>query len=375
MPRQVPSNLRVDVATACQLRCPTCPTALGEISRQLGGRFMSVENFRKLLSDHPEVNDVELSNWGEILLNPDLPAILEWAHSQGIRVHADNGVNFNHVKRETLEAIIKYQLYSITCSIDGCSNETYEQYRVRGNFDTVIRNIQTLNEIKARNNSPYPLLLWQFVVFSHNQHEIEMARELANSLNMRFYAKPSWDDLYTEEAFHPVIDKESVRLNSDFGVANREEYEQRNNQPFLQQKICSQLWLSPQINWDGRVLGCCVNFWGSFGNALDDGLAAALNSPSLEYARGMLLGKLPPKDGIPCTTCSFYTTIAERGQWLSRRYLLARRLELWLRRHTDINRLRLRQNLLALRSTLKRLASKSRALVQGAPPVDRSKSE
>ena len=45
------------------------------------------------------------------------------------------------------------------------------------------------------------------------------------------------------------------------------------------QEICHQLWDAPQINWDGKILGCCRNFWGDFGgNAFTEGLFQSVNS-------------------------------------------------------------------------------------------------
>lgn len=37
--------------------------------------------------------------------------------------------------------------------------------------------------------------------------------------------------------------------------------------------------MNPQINWDGKLLGCCLNFWGDFGgNAFEQGLERILTS-------------------------------------------------------------------------------------------------
>jgi len=77
-----------------------------------------------------------------------------------------------------------------------------------------------------------------------------------------------------------------------------------------------QLWKHPQINWDGKVLGCCRNFWGDFGgNAFRDGLTPSLNHEKMSYARDMLEGKKPARPDIPCTTCELYTRRAEVKQW------------------------------------------------------------
>ena len=57
---------------------------------------------------------------------------------------------------------------------------------------------------------------------------------------------------------------------------------------------------TPQINWDGKVLGCCVNHRGDFGgNAFRDGLTASVNTEQIQYARAMLLGHAPPRAAPP----------------------------------------------------------------------------
>jgi len=34
--------------------------------------------------------------------------------------------------------------------------------------------------------------------------------------------------------------------------------------------FCRMLWEEPQINWDGKILGCCCNYWKAFpGNAFN----------------------------------------------------------------------------------------------------------
>jgi hypothetical protein len=85
------------------------------------------------------------------------------------------------------------------------------------------------------------------------------------------------------------------------------------------QAICHELWDAPQINWDGKVLGCCRNFWGDFGgNAFRDGLLNSIHSDMIEYAKGMLLGINAARDGIPCTTCNIYQGMKAAGKWLQR---------------------------------------------------------
>jgi hypothetical protein len=81
-----------------------------------------------------------------------------------------------------------------------------------------------------------------------------------------------------------------------------------------------QLWENPQINWDGKNLGCCRNFWGDFGgNAFTDGLRACFNHEKMHYARAMLRGRKPPRDDVPCSTCEMYHSMRDRAAWIGRR--------------------------------------------------------
>jgi sulfatase maturation enzyme AslB (radical SAM superfamily) len=196
------------------------------------------------------------------------------------------------------------------CSIDGASAETYRVYRVRGDFDRVIANIATINRWKEKYRSPYPYLRWQFVVFRHNEHELSKARTMAEELGMRFFAKLSWTDTGA------LADAERVRREA--GAASRAEFEERFGRDYAQ-SICHQLWDRPQVNFDGKMLGCCRNFWGDFGsNAFTEGLAASVNSEKMTYARKMLRGDAASRADIPCATCEIYLGMQRRGKWLER---------------------------------------------------------
>ena len=308
-----PRSIRVDASSFCQLRCPSCPTTSRAIHPAVGSGFIRLEDFRKLVDANPWLEHVELSNFGEIFLNPNLVGILEHAYRRGVKVSAGNGVNLNTARPEALEAVVKFGVQFMTCSIDGASPETYRVYRVRGDFDRVIANIRTINAHKRAYGTELPRLAWQFVVFGHNEHELPVARQMAEELGMEFRPKLTWDD-----SFSPLRDPEFVRQQVGIGASTRQEYEQQNGQDYMA-AICHELWDMPAVNWDGKMLGCARNFWGDFGgNAFGDGLLAAINSDKMRYARDMLRGRRPARDDIPCTTCEIYLGMRRRDHWLHR---------------------------------------------------------
>jgi hypothetical protein len=290
--------IRLEASSACQLRCPSCPTTTGHTAKVVGKAVLRLADFVRLIDDNPWLGRIELSNYGEVFLNRDLLAIFRHAYERNVTLQIANGANLNHVRDDVLEGLVRYRIAKMTCSIDGVGQQTYGRYRVRGSYERVIANIRRINHFKETYGSEQPRLAWQFIAFGHNEHEIAAARELAAELGMNFFVKLNWDP-----EFSPVGDKETIRKASRTGTATRAEYREKHGSEYLD-ATCDQLWSSPQINWDGKVLGCCRNFWGDFGgNALSDGLQASLNSEKLSCARAMLEGSRAPRSDIPCTSC------------------------------------------------------------------------
>jgi MoaA/NifB/PqqE/SkfB family radical SAM enzyme len=256
------------------------------------------------------LQEIELSNYGEVFLNPDLLRMFEHAAARNVVLHIGNGANFNYVRPDVLEGLVKYRVRTLRCSIDGATEETYQKYRVRGRLAKVLENLQALNVWKKTYQSALPQLTWQFVVFGHNQHEIQRAWRMAKALGMHFFLKLSWDP-----DFSPV-DSEHLRQNG-MSWTNREEYRQQTGVEYAR-SICHQLWQGPQINWDGRNLGCCYNYWGDFGgNAFRDGLEATFNHDRMVHARAMVQGRAEPRPDIPCTDCALYKSMRASRRWIS----------------------------------------------------------
>lgn len=292
------NTIRIEASSICQLKCPVCPQAKGEMGT-IGKGYLKLKDFKKFIDNHPYFRNIELSNYGEIFLNPELKDIIRYAYIKKINLTARNGVNLNTTSEETIESLVKYQFKAMSISINGATNNTYKIYQREGNFDNVIENIKKINYYKKKYNIKFPELQWQFVIFGHNEHELPIAKKMAKELNMRFVTKFNWSPTYS-----PVKNKGFVRRETATGVASRHEYEQKTKIMYL--LPCYQLWNSPQINWDGRLLGCCINTWGDFGNAFTLGLAKCIKSEKYIYAKKMLLDKKGIREDIPCFYCDMY---------------------------------------------------------------------
>ena len=154
-------------------------------------------------------------------MNPEIAQIIKCAYEHDVTLYCGNGTNFNHVDELTLEYLVKYRVEFLNMSIDGASQETYSKYRINGQLEKVLKNIERLNHYKKLYGSEYPKLSWQFIIFGHNEHEIPKVKELCKKYNMVFNPKLNYSD------FSPVKDKEFVRRESGLGVADRKEFKEK----------------------------------------------------------------------------------------------------------------------------------------------------
>jgi MoaA/NifB/PqqE/SkfB family radical SAM enzyme len=281
----------------------------------LGKGYLKFSDFKIFVNRNKSITEIELSNKGEIFLNPDLIQILRYAYENSIRLTANNGVNFNNVSDEVLEGLVKYEFESMSISIDGASQEIYSQYRKDGNFEAVINNIKKLNNYKEKYNSIFPKINWQLILMDHTENDIPKVKKMAKELNMTNSFLFTWD---WGMKFTPK-NREMVAMETGLISLNTAEYSQNNIKHYYSD-ICRQLTDSPQINWDGRLLGCCIHIDKDFGvNVFGAGLRKAVVSKNYQYAVKMLKGKVgkPKKTkNIPCASCPVYESMLKTGVFI-----------------------------------------------------------
>jgi len=91
--------------------------------------------------------------------------------------------------------------------------------------------------------------------------------------------------------------------------------------------LCYEMWLSPQINWDGKLLGCSRNFWGSYAeDVFQAGLLESINNEKMRYARAMLMGQRPLRPDMPCGRCGVFQSMGQFGTWITEEELVVKRL-------------------------------------------------
>jgi MoaA/NifB/PqqE/SkfB family radical SAM enzyme len=171
-----PYWLTLDPSNFCQLQCPFCPTGANKGTRAKGR--MDFDHFKKFMDRvGPYVIRMELMNWGESLFNPRLPDMIAEAKRHGISLELHE--NFNNVSEETIEKLVLSGLDVLSVSVDGLTQETYEKYRIGGSLERVLANLATLVRKRREHGRATPKILWQFLVFRHNEHEVDRVESFA----------------------------------------------------------------------------------------------------------------------------------------------------------------------------------------------------
>ncbi|HBL16277.1 MAG: hypothetical protein A2X36_04295 [Elusimicrobia bacterium GWA2_69_24] len=177
--RGKPYWLTVDPASFCQLRCPFCPTGAGRNVRPQA--MLRLDHFQRLMGSlGATLIHMDFMNWGEPLLNPDLYAMI----AEAKRHHVDTmlSTNLHAFDEAAAEKLVRSGLDRVIISIDGLTQETYSKYRVGGDYAKVTANLKLLAAKRKELASATPRIEWQFLVFKHNEHEIEQVKETALAL-------------------------------------------------------------------------------------------------------------------------------------------------------------------------------------------------
>ena len=303
-----PREARLDVSSLCQLECARCPVRQRKGRPFIGRGVMAVQEFSRFIEHNPQIRIIELGNSGEVFLNPDLPEMLRAAAEKGVATRIAEGVNLNDASDEALEALVKYRVLALRVAMDGVTQETYAKYRVGGELKKVLANVRRINAYKKKHASDRPRLILQFVAFGHNEHELDKAAVLARMMGMEMDIR-----LNTFPDAFPLRDP--AGLTRRLGYCDKASYLEKTGKVYMRE-VCLQLWRAPQVNWDGRLLGCSNNVRVSYaGDALGGAFAGAVNSALIRYARRMLMGQAPARDDIPCAACESYADYRSHGLW------------------------------------------------------------
>jgi molybdenum cofactor biosynthesis enzyme MoaA len=169
-------KIQMSLSTSCNIHCKFC------LKEALKRRYGFIENINmdddlafKIVSR--KFDKIQIcGNRGEALVHPSLDEILRVAKENNNISFVTNASLKGVDWWKNLASVFDYK-DSVVFPLDGIGNKTHNKHR-KSDFYTVLRNIEAF--VNAGGNA-----IWRYIIFEHNEHQIETAVKLANDIGVR----------------------------------------------------------------------------------------------------------------------------------------------------------------------------------------------
>jgi radical SAM protein with 4Fe4S-binding SPASM domain len=238
-----PTQVILETTNSCNLNCPYCMvgmqndlvsrhgnTAHDLMSRPVG--FMTEETFQLVRKELIKfgIRKTYLHFQGEPFLNKLTPLFARILKEDGFEVGVfTNGQAFND---RNIDELAKTEVDLIRFSVDGASEDTYQQNRVGGRFEKVFENMK---KVAIAHKGTKTRIEWQFLALRNNEHEIDKARSMAKEIGVHLFVK-------------------GFRVTDPALVPEQNQY----RSTFLS-KPCTDIYHQIGIYWNGDIVPCCYD--------------------------------------------------------------------------------------------------------------------
>jgi radical SAM protein with 4Fe4S-binding SPASM domain len=245
-----PFSVSIEPTTACNLGCPECPSGLKSFSRPTGS--LKLDSFRQWIdASHRDLLYLSFYFQGEPFLNKGFLDMVSYASSK--RIYTATSTNAHFLDDDTARRTVLSGLDRLIISIDGTTQETYEQYRKGGELSKVLEGAKNMVKWRKELKSKTPYLVFQFLVVKPNEHQLEEVKAIATSIGM--------DGVWFKTAQIYDYENDPNQL-----IPNSPQYSRykKDNQgkTIIKNPLHNHCWKmmhSNVVTWDGKVVPCCFD--------------------------------------------------------------------------------------------------------------------
>ncbi len=246
----LPVSVSFEPTTSCNLRCPECPSGLRAFTRPTG--MLNPAFFEKTINEiHRELLYLIFYFQGEPFLNPSFLDMVRYASSK--KIYTATSTNAHYLTDTVARKTVESGLDRLIISVDGTTQEVYEQYRVGGKLEKVLAGAANVVKWKKELQSKTPFIIFQFLVVRPNEHQVEEIKKLAADIGVdqvRFKTAQVYD--YENDPNQLIPEKENFsryKKNSDGTYIAKNKLANH----------CWKLWHANVITFDGLVVPCCFD--------------------------------------------------------------------------------------------------------------------
>ena len=169
----------IELSNYCNAKCPAC---IREYSapETLNNGNISLEQIKKIINQIPNPKNLQFyfgGTSGDPMMNPEIVEIFSYSseHVKAVSMDTNGSLRSTRVWKQIGE-ISKKTGACVIFSIDGLE-DTNHIYRINTNWKLIMRNIKTYIDAGGHCD-------WKFLIFEHNQHQVEEAKQLAKQIGV-----------------------------------------------------------------------------------------------------------------------------------------------------------------------------------------------
>lgn len=203
------SQVEIELTTRCNASCPQCARNF------YGGREwpnlpivdLPLEVLQRIENSLKPLTHIRLcGTYGDPCIHPRFLEVVEWLQSvsnAAITINT-NGAMHRESWWKKLGTMLR-PIDKVFFGIDGLE-DTHSLHRRGTSFTKVIRNLKALNSTGAQT-------VWSYLVFEHNQHQVEEAREMSKAIGCANFAVKSTSRFMDKT--HKLVDQIPVQDRKD----------------------------------------------------------------------------------------------------------------------------------------------------------------
>ena len=322
----LPRFVQIEPVGQCNLRCQMCPIQFRADGPPHGPlAFLAFEDFQRLVEGFGDIDELQLQGLGEPTMHPRFFDMVAWATARGIRVSTNSNLTLWSERRARL--CIESGLAALHVSIDAATPELYERIRRGAHFSKVIRNLRRVMAARRAAASPLHVRIVT-VLMRQNLGELAAIVRLASSEGVTDmfvqYLCHDFEESSLPDGYRPMRDfiheqaldgfpRVAIARAFESARATAREAGVNLRLPPLERVArkrpaprCDWPWRGAYVSYRGDAMPCCMVSTPdriSFGNMLQDGVAAVWNNGSYERFREQLAADTPAPI---CRSCSLY---------------------------------------------------------------------
>lgn len=242
----LPIAVSFEPTTSCNLRCPQCPSGLRSFSRNTG--MVPMDLYSSFIeANYTHLLYLLLYFQGEPYLHPQFFEMVKIAAKR--KIYTATSTNAHYLDPKNAEATVTSGLDRLIISIDGLTEDSYKKYRIGGDLQKVLDGTKNLIAAKKKFKSKTPFIIWQFIVFKHNEHEVESVKRMGKELGVNQVA------IKTAQVYDEQGAKDLLPLQAKYNRYKEGGLEIKGGL----KNECWKMWHSCVITWNGKVVPCCFD--------------------------------------------------------------------------------------------------------------------